>query len=102
MLHDLTEGKLEEALEFAVMNNDPSLKNCLERLEMVDENMNTNTDLWPDFAPRSFEFVRKDSEGKFRSNGGVIFHGHHDNGGDGGSPTFSVCLTPVNGWSIHT
>jgi hypothetical protein len=35
-------------------------------------------------------------------NGGLIYHGKHDNGGDGGSPTFSVCLEPTNGWSIHT
>lgn len=35
-------------------------------------------------------------------NGGLLYHGSHDNGGDGGAPTFSVNLSPVNGWSIHT
>lgn len=35
-------------------------------------------------------------------NGGLIFHGKHDNGGDGSAPTFSVNLSPVNGWSVHT
>jgi len=35
-------------------------------------------------------------------NGGLIFHGPHDNGGDGGAPTFSVNLSPQDGWSIHT
>ena len=35
-------------------------------------------------------------------NGGVIFHGTHDGGGNGGAPTFSVCLSPTDGWSIHT
>lgn len=35
-------------------------------------------------------------------NGGLIYHGTHDNGGDGGAPTFSVNLTPENGWSVHT
>jgi len=35
-------------------------------------------------------------------NGGLIFHGPHDNGGDGGAPTFSVNLLPQDGWSIHT
>ena len=39
---------------------------------------------------------------RFRMNGGLIYHGTHDNGGDGGAPTFSVNLSPVNGWSIHT
>jgi len=35
-------------------------------------------------------------------NGGLIFHGPHDNGGDGGAPTFSVNLMPSHGWNIHT
>ena len=35
-------------------------------------------------------------------NGGLIYHGKHDNGGDGGFPTLSVNLTPQYGWSIHT
>jgi hypothetical protein len=35
-------------------------------------------------------------------NGGLIYHGKHDNGGDGSAPTFSVNLTPQYGWSIHT
>jgi hypothetical protein len=39
---------------------------------------------------------------KFWMNGGLIYHGPHDNGGDGGFPTFSVNLSPVNGWTIHT
>jgi hypothetical protein len=61
------------------------------------------TNVYPDFAPYSFEFARYDKEtGAFKSNGGIIFHGKHDNGGDGGAPTFSVCLEPTNGWQIHT
>jgi hypothetical protein len=39
---------------------------------------------------------------KFWFNGGLIYHGTHDGGGDGGAPTFSVNLSPVNGWSVHT
>lgn len=63
--------------------------------------------LFRDFAPYSFEFLLecqpKDSEDWVRAfNGGIIFHGPHDNGGDGGAPTFSVNLTPQDGWSIHT
>ena len=35
-------------------------------------------------------------------NGGLIYHGPHDRGGDGSAPTFSVNLNPHDGWSIHT
>jgi hypothetical protein len=63
--------------------------------------------LFADFAPQSFEFYREvKKEGGEDwltcTHGGLIFHGSHDNGGDGGAPTFSVNLTPQDGWSIHT
>ena len=38
----------------------------------------------------------------FWFNGGLIFHGPHDNGGDGGAPTFSVNLGVGYGWAMHT
>lgn len=61
----------------------------------------------PDFAPHSFfwnrlfdvETMEETIQGL---HGGLIYHGAHDGGGDGGSPTFSVNLTPQDGWSIHT
>jgi hypothetical protein len=80
----------------------------------------TRCDLYKDFAPQSFYFILylkqgeplKDSYVKTGEspkdgyvkwfNGGLIYHGKHDNGGDGGAPTFSVNLTPQYGWSIHT
>ena len=59
-----------------------------------------------DFAPHSFSIVweRRDKDGQwgYWFNGGLIFHGEHDNGGGGGAPTFSVNLVPHNGWKIHT
>ena len=63
--------------------------------------------LYRDFAPHSFEFVKEvmyegKSEWEFQFNGGIIFHGPHDNGGDGGAPTYSVSLSPQDGWSVHT
>jgi hypothetical protein len=63
--------------------------------------------LYKDFAPQSFEFVKEimykdETEWTFQFNGGLIFHGSHDNGGDGGAPTYSVNLTPQDGWSVHT
>jgi len=59
--------------------------------------------LYPDFAPYSFYWVWKEIEsGRVITNGGLIYHGRHDNGGDGGAPTFSVNLGAHTGWSIHT
>jgi len=61
--------------------------------------------LYKDFAPQSFAFtmtIRKDDGYEHWFHGGFIYHGTHDNGGDGGAPTFSVNLTPEFGWSIHT
>jgi hypothetical protein len=59
-------------------------------------------ELYTDFAPYSFfwtQFSPTRSRGLI---GGLIYHGQHDNGGDGGAPTFSVNLFPSQGWSIHT
>lgn len=107
-MKDLTSGKLDEALAFANKINDNSLQGCIDRLKQIEENYKENgveieTTITNDFAPYSFYFVksRKDTN-NFIGNGGIIFHGKHDNGGDGGSPTFSVCIEPCNGWQIHT
>ena len=59
-------------------------------------------ELYEDFAPYSFiwcEFSPTRQRGLL---GGLIYHGQHDGGGNGGAPTFSVNLTHSNGWSIHT
>lgn len=57
--------------------------------------------LYKDFALHSFGF-QLEKDRKVSLVGGLIFHGNHDGGGDGGAPTYSVNLTPVDGWSIHT
>lgn len=113
-MKDLTDGKLQEALDFAKKMNNNSLQDCLDRLKKTEENIRENsgkdieTHIYPDFAPLSFEFVRvdykngRDYKPDFLSNGGIIYHGPHDGFGSGASPTFSVCLTPTDGWSIHT
>ena len=85
----------------------------------------THLEVVPDWAPHSFCFniwvlSREDNPKKITADswtareypeligythyftGGIIFHGAHDNGGDGSMSTLSVCLTPVNGWSVHT
>jgi len=105
---DLTEGKLALAKKFAESIKDESLQRCLDRLEQVEKSYAENgrrvqTNIFNDFAPLSFEFSRYEVDtAKFLGNGGIIFHGNHDGYGSGQSPTFSVCLEPTTGWSIHT
>jgi hypothetical protein len=95
---DYTEGKLQEQLDYAESIKDSSLERCIKNL-LIDEGLEIR--IVNDFAPRSFEFA-KYRNGNYVSNGGIIWHGDHDNGGDGSAPTFSVCLTPTKGWAIHT
>lgn len=90
-----------KALEHAKNTNDDSLSECLKRLQDVDMNLGTNTVVYDDFAPMSFYFERI-HDGRCVGNGGVIYHGSHDGYGSGSAPTFSVSITPYNGWSIHT
>src|SRR5262249_9289932 len=77
-----------------------SLKLCLQRLGSGPDCV---CELYKDFAPFSFYFVLK-RNGKTLFNGGVIFHGRHDGGGNGSAPTFSVSLSSERGerWEIHT
>lgn len=60
------------------------------------------TVLCPECDSRSVVSEPIETEWKRWMNGALIYHGPHDNGGDGGAPTFSVNLVPTNGWSIHT
>lgn len=55
-----------------------------------------------DFSPLSFGFAVIRADGSAWIVGALIFHGLHDGGGNGGAPTYAVCLTPTTGWSIHT
>lgn len=55
-----------------------------------------------DFADLSFGFAVVRPDGSCWIVGGLIFHGTHDRGGDGGAPTFAVNVQPVEGWTIHT
>ena len=113
------EESLEKQLEYLTMwgnYDEPERVHCI---------------ITPDFAPYSFNFAlytpcKPDYEKKYSlatdweygrrmvelypelegralyMHGGLIFHGKHDNGGDGSAPTFSVNLTPTNGWAVHT
>ena len=60
-----------------------------------------------DFAPLSFSFTihRKNAKGEYEYwfNGGLLYHSDHDGFGNGGPPTFSVCIGQTEaGWSVHT
>jgi hypothetical protein len=118
------EESLRKQLEYLTMwgNYDEPEGQILTRMHCI---------ITPDFAPYSFNFAlytrcKPDYEKRYSlttdweygrymveqypelegralyMNGGLIFHGKHDNGGDGGAPTFSVNLTPTSGWSVHT
>lgn len=55
-----------------------------------------------DFAPLSFGFAVVRADGSCWIVGGLIYHGAHDHGGDGGGPTYAVNVQPVDGWTLHT
>lgn len=105
-LVDFTNGKLTEAIQYSRKIGDQSLIRCLKSLNRVHGKdygcEGGYTQISEDFAPLSFFFVRYNAQKESRLCGGVIFHGKHDDFGSGSAPTFSVCLTPTNGWSIHT
>lgn len=125
-LIDRTEGYLEEVREFAdSINMREQLEGQLEYLAGYANGPGckgpTRCILYRDWAPKSFRFAMErkrretdplpsernnqrtgDPEWVYWFNGGLIFHGAHDRGGDGGAPTYSVCLSPVDGWSVHT
>jgi len=81
------------------------LQNRLDYLDNYAGKWNSSCHLSRDFAPYSFTFRLhhlKEGIETFWFFGGLIFHGPHDNGGDGSAPTFSVNLQPHHGWAIHT
>ena len=62
-------------------------------------------DKYPDCTLAQHNMWAKDNipEWRFWFNGGIIYHGPHDNGGDGGAPTFSVNNSDVrHGWTSNT
>jgi len=114
MLIDNSNGKFKEICKFAEETNQKeqfeqkiaSLCAWETGAWYRDEKGKRETRIFPDFAPYSLYFERYiiDENGKerFVGNGGLIYHGKHDGFGSGEGPTFSCCLTPTSGWSIHT
>ena len=99
----MTEGGLDKAREFAKrIGKEESLNNALAHLQQVDDNHDDiETTISNDFVPYSFFFERREkSTGRFRGNGGLIYHGPLE---DGAKPqTFAIQIDPTDGWSIHT
>ena len=120
MIYPTDREYLQEVMKFAhSVNKAENLLNCIFRVGHCYHNNGKEyiCFLGKDFAPMSFyfsvyqmdqceivngELMRKRGTGDPWMCGGIIFHGNHDNGGDGSDPTFSVCLEPTDGWSIHT
>jgi hypothetical protein len=103
-MKDLTEGKLSQELEYANTIGSDTLQRCIDHLKQVDENMETETTVSNDFAPRSFYFQRVNKNNRFCGNGGVIFHDITQRIGTCGAPSFSVSIEndPQPHWQIHT
>jgi hypothetical protein len=103
MIKDLSNGRLAEIKVYAAEHNlEESLNKTFARFETFSKS-GCEVNLYSDFAPLSlyFEIIR---DGNFMLNGGFIFHGPHDGYGNGGAPTFSVCIDPERSphWEIHT
>lgn len=101
MIIDKSNGRLEQIKAFAKEHDlTESLNRTFSRFERYSD---CEVKLYSDFAPLSLEFIIT-RDGQFVLNGGFIFHGPHDGFGNGGAPTFSVCvdLDKMPGWSIHT
>jgi len=106
----------ESVVKFAYQSN--QLENLISRLKRLirDDQEETSVfgspgylkvKLFKDFAPMSFQFaimvkLSRDEDYKLLFNGGLIYHGKHDNFGDGSAPSFSVSMNNDQGWEIHT
>lgn len=100
---DNTNGRLKKIMEFAQENKiSEQFMQVLSRFLLHLSN-GFSVELYSDSAPYSLYFVVK-RNGELSFNGGVIYHGPHDNGGSGQSPTFSVSMDNDTKphWSIHT
>ena len=100
-------SKLEEARAFAYrIGLRPQLEERLTYLERYANPKPTRCVLFPDRAPHSFYFVMEREIGggtwMVWFEGGLIYHGPHDNHGSGAYPALAVTVTPETGWSIHT
>jgi hypothetical protein len=110
-----TVGSLPEGLEFDMQNEKllARIQECLTHplAESFKENLERlagfargggKVRIGLDFAPLSFGFAVVRPDGSCSIVGGLIYHGAHDGGGNGGAPTYSVNVNPMEGWTLHT
>jgi len=102
--NELAEQRFDECKAVAEKHEHlkPSWARCLEVLKNLSTNYKGVVELYNDFSPLSFNWGIIRGDGTCPFNGGMIFHGPHDGFGSGEAPTFSVCLNPEHGWSLHT
>jgi hypothetical protein len=87
----------EETVKYAESIGDKTLEQCMERLKLWEKNSKGRyeIELYKDFAPYSFGFAERTTNGRTGIVGGLLYHGRPDN-------SFAVLLEPFHGWSIHT
>ena len=101
-MKDQTNGRFAEIFVLAAENGlHENITGVMARLARHEQSGNEVV-LTADFAPLSLNFYVMDKKNQCQLNGGVIYHGSHDGGGNGLSTTFSVNLEPCIGWVIHT
>lgn len=105
------EGRLKECIEYVNAQRPELAENLKFQFHRhsyyFEQHPEIEMRVMTDFAPLSFYFEmryfnRRSQKIERDYNGGIIFHGNHDGGGNGGPPTYSVNLTPGDGWSTHT
>lgn len=97
--NDKLVARIEECLTHPLAD---TFRESLGRLAAMAKAVGGRVRLGLDFAPLSFGFAVIRADGEAWICGGLIFHGSHDRSGDGGGPTFSVNVTPIQGWTLHT
>lgn len=96
-----TSGALErynKCLVFTEAKGDKTLSSCINRLAQWEGEIHISKD----YDEMSFTFHQVYPDGRQGLFGGIIYHGARDGYGSGQGPTFSVCLTPTEGYQIHT
>lgn len=87
----------DNVLKYAQAIGDTTLQGCLEKLRKWETNPNSpcEIELYKDFAPHSFLFKQRFSDGSYGIIGGLVYHG---------SPDESMCVTfdTTKGWQTHT
>lgn len=98
--------QLEEARAFAdKIGKRAQLETRLSYLDNYASPKRTRCVLAPDRAPYSFSFTMQLDRGAGWThwfNGGLLYHGPHDDHGSGSPPTLAVTVTPTTGWAVHT